>query len=373
MKKLSEILDSIYKKRRSKNPRVFLYMRGVQYWEKLMTMIFNYPSRCYEKEPITPKTLTNPIKELKYFSDRFGIYSLKRSLICRVSKEKEDIDVASSLLETIDEKITNNDLYEKMTAEVLCKVIAYRNLEEGDTISIPILKDGKKGIVKYRVDSVFNLWKQVLAFALLPENDRGLPLLLYRGTEFNIATRAGRATMLSDLDPEGPGHKMFNAGREEIKKWLHGPAKKNAIVMGHSLGGALANYTAIYEHDSISKEVPSYTFNAPGIDAPVVSEWEAIPEDKRPNIAAYITQGDVVAKFGKLYQKAYELSALKTFSPVIAHQTLIFTYPVCNIVPIDIEEENHSTSRTYYSKLQKHTTSWAYRFGLKHLLPKPNK
>ncbi|MDN3507935.1 MAG: hypothetical protein P0S94_03325 [Simkaniaceae bacterium] len=372
-RKLSEILKAIYRKKRSRNPRIYIYMRAVQYWEKIMTTIFNYPSRCYEKCPVHPKTLSNPVRELKYFSDRFGIYAISKSLICRISKEKEDIEIVSRLLKKIDERIKNDDLYEKLSAEIICKVLAYRNLEKGDIVSIPVLEGDERGIVKYRVDHTFDLWKQVVAFALLPESERGLPILLYRGTEFNIATKSGRATMLSDLDPEGPGHKMFNIARDEIHKWLRGPGKCNAIVMGHSLGGALANYTAIYEHDCISKTIPSYTFNAPGIDAPVVSVWDAIPDEKRPAISAYITQGDVVAKFGKLYATAYEVSAHKTLSPVIAHQTLAFTYPCTVIAPIDLEKENTSQSRLYYSKLQKHTTSWAYRFGLKHLLPKPNK
>jgi len=344
-------------------------------WERMLALIFNYPSRCFVKlEDGELKEIVNPCSELKYFSDHFGVYSLSKTMIGKVTSDKADIDIANHLLKAIHTKIKDPFHADAATAEVLCKVIAYRPLAEGDVLNVPIPNDeGEMELVAYSADAPLPLWKKVCAFGLRAKGYP--PLLLFRGTEFTVRSEGGRASILSDLDPKGPGHALFIHSRPQIQEWLEKATREGhmARVFGHSLGGALASYTAIYEFSYIStnKLHTSYAFNPPGVDSGLLATWELIPEKKRPEFVTYVTRGDLISKFGELFGAVYELSSPNALSPVIAHETLLFSQPVCYIHRVDTHEENKSESRLYYSNLQKKTTSFAYQFGLKHLLPNP--
>jgi hypothetical protein len=372
---LNEILTKVRRASRDYNPFYFITLHSTRMWEKILTIAFNYPSRCYAKlREGEVRKVTNHCSVLKYFSDHFGIYSLSRSMIGKVTSEKDDTEIAGKLLEAIYHKIEDPFLVDAATAEVLAKVIAYRNLEVEDLINIPVInKDGIAVLTTYRVDTVLNLWKKVVAFGLIPK--KGPPLLLYRGTNFSVISQEGRSSILSDLDPHGPGHALFLYSQNCIHAWLEKAAKKGdkARVFGHSLGGSLASYTTIYEHELINTDPfsVSYAFNPPGVVPSVVAIWDDIPKEQRPEIVTYLTRGDLISKFGELFGDVYELASPRPLSPLVAHQTLLFSQPLCYIHAVDTQQENGSRSRKFYTNLHKQTTSLAFRFGLKHLLPNP--
>src|SRR5207249_1381181 len=135
------------------------------------------------------------------------------------------------------------------SAELLSKVLAYRDLQLGQTIQIPVEIKGKIVLETFTVDHLFDIWQGMPAFGLIPKKKNLSSLLLFRGTDFSLISKRGIASVMSDLDPSGPGLKAFFHARKEIGGWLQAVQAqgKPARVMGFSLGGALAAYTFIYE------------------------------------------------------------------------------------------------------------------------------
>ena len=380
MNHLDRFLTTVKRKTRTWNLLALGKIKRYQYWDKLLAFSFKYSSRCYtRKTPLEIEKFKNPCPNLKYFSDHFGRFSTSKSLIGVVSNDHNDIIITQHLLKLVYQTVKSAVVSELATAEILAKVLAYRNLSENDEIWIPTRVDEDRiDYVLFKIDTIFDLWKKHAAFGLIPQ-DRGdiPPLLLFRGTDFSILSPQGRASIISDLDPDGPGRRLFYNSRSDIKQWLQQVSHfgQKARVIGHSLGGVLASYTVLYEYECVSKNplYPSYAFNSPGVSPDLVDEWNEIPVSERPAFSTFVTRGDIVSKFGKLFGDCYELFTNTPLSPMIAHEQLIFSQPLCYSSKIDNEKENLTKSRQYYSVIQKQSTCWAYRFGLKFLFPNPFK
>jgi hypothetical protein len=383
MTQLDELLIKTRRISRTWNLYSIFTIKRYQYWDKLLSYLFKYSTRCYyRRSPVNIEKFKNSSSSLKYFSDNFGRFSTSKVLIGKVTSAPEDVLITQHLFKIILETAKSPRACDLMTAEVLSKVLAYRNLKENERLWIPTPIPSQNSssyeiqYVEYTVDTVFNLWHSHIAFGLLPvQHSAGLPILLFRGTDFSLLSESGRASILCDLDPDGPGRRLFYNSRYEIRRWLmqnHHLGKKTR-VMGHSLGGVLATYTSIYEHAFLSNDphLPSYAFNSPGVSEDLVEEWNDLSKKEKPSFMNLIARGDIVSKFGSLLENTYEMFTNKPLSPMIAHEQLIFSQPICYLVPIDQEKENHSKSRRYYSKIQKQSTSFAYCFGLKYLFPNP--
>jgi len=144
------------------------------------------------------------------------------------------------------------------------------------------------------------------------------------------------------------------------------------ILIGHSLGGIFVAYTLIHEYPFISTNPHeiSYAFNLPGVSEELFNKWDMIPLTKKPSFKGIISRGDVVSKFGFLFGDLFEVSLKKSLSPIRAHETILFAEPLSYLHAIDLNEENQSHSRQFYSKLHQQTSSMIYDFGLKFLFPK---
>jgi len=376
MSKLDSFVIYLRRKHRTWNLYALLLIKWGKYWDKILAYLFNYPSRCFQREsPLDIQKLKNPCSTLKYFSDYFGRFSTSKTLIGKVSSDKEDLELTQHLLQAIFNDIKSSKLSELLTAEVLAKVLAYRDLQENTRISLPTLDSSMHiQMVEYVVDTVFDLWHRHVAFGLVPTTNH-TPILLFRGTHFSLRSESGRASLLADIDPDGPGRRLFYNSRSDIKHWLMQLSHqgRNPRVIGHSLGGVLAIYTSIYEHNLLAKApyCLSYAFNPPGVSEDLLEIWNEIPLEEKPSFKTFVARGDVISKFGTLLDNSYEMFSHRPLSPIIAHEQLIFAQPVSYIAKIDLDKENSSTSRAYYSKVQKQTTSLAYRFGLKYLFPNP--
>lgn len=378
--RLDEFLKTLRQHHRIWNLFTLATIKRYQFWDKLLSFTFKYSSRCYQRQgPLEIKKVKNPSKELKYFSDHFGRLSTSKTLIGKVTLDQEDLVIAERLLLSCYEKVKNPESCELATSEILAKVLAYRNLEKGYKLWIPFLdQNGQINLAHYEVEVVFDLWKKHAAFGLFPTDTTfAQPILLYRGTDFSLLSEGGRASIISDLDPEGPGRKLFYNSRSNIRQWLQRLAdnSRHARVLGHSLGGVLATYTLLYEYEHLSHHsfASSYAFNPPGISEDLLHEWKKVPLKEQPIFRTFVTRGDIISKFGHLLGDVYEVSTDRPLSPVIAHEQLIFSQPVSYLVKIDNEKENCSPSRHYYSTIQRQTTSWAFRFGLKFLFPETQK
>ena len=285
-------------------------------------------------------TFENDVPALVAFSRYYGYFSPVHPIIATVTEDKADVLVASDLFRVIYEYCCEKEFLQLATAETLTKILAYRELEKGDVVSLPYCSDeGSISLEEYTVDRVFDLGKGMPAFGFVPKN-RGKvhPLLLYRGTDLSLQTKQGWASVLSDLDVSGPGLSAFQSARQRIHLWLdqvHSFGKKTA-VMGFSLGGVLSMSTMIYEFERICAE-RSYVFNPPGVSNAVWEDWELIPEGQRPKFHLFLTQGDIIPKMGNLLPNIYLISLDRQLKPLAAHTLFIAGQPLIYQAEIEVK------------------------------------
>ncbi|MCH9613732.1 MAG: hypothetical protein SP1CHLAM54_07410 [Chlamydiia bacterium] len=326
-------------------------------WEVFLSWLFKYPSRCFAlKDPSDLETYVHDTEILRSLAENHSRFSPIDPILCKVTKDNAHIEIIREVLLNLTE-----DIPDEAVCEVLAKGLAYRGLHEGMEFTI----FGKS----YVVDKVFNLWNQMAAYGLT--SDSGEPLLLFRGTDASLMSEGGRASMISDLDPKGPGRSLFYYAKSGLRDWLTKCAKRGekARLVGHSLGGVFVAYTLISESPLVNRDKYSYAFNHPGIPKDLLEEWNAIPDEQKPAFEGIVARGDVVSKFGHLFGRNIEVSFEEPLNPLTAHERLLYAAPVCYMHEIDVETENNSESRTYYSKLQKQTSLIIYQMGLKHLFP----
>lgn len=276
--------------------------------------------------PPDEELLTASLPEIEAFNKKYGYFSLSRPIISNVSSNPADLDFVCSLIQELPAQKLTGALLQISSAEILTKALAYRDLKLNQRLQLPVEVEGSLHLETYVVDHIFDIWKGMPAFGLIPEKESRSSLLLFRGTDFSLVSRRGIASLMSDLDPAGPGLRAFFHARKEINQWLHSVQTqgKPARVMGFSLGGALAAYTFIYENEALSEE-PSLSFCAPGVALNVAKDWEHLPTNKKELFISYINTGDLVPQVGTLFGTVYCLSTNQLLSPLTAHTTLICT------------------------------------------------
>src|SRR5579872_3239785 len=142
------------------------------------------------EEPLKEIHYQISVPELENFALNHGYFSPSRPLIGIVTNKEEDVVLVTDLLKTIYEKIKEPESLLFVTAEILTKALAYRELKEGREIAIPVLDpQGKAYLAVYVVDKVFNLWHGMPAFGLIPKaKGSAAPILLFRGTDFSLSS-----------------------------------------------------------------------------------------------------------------------------------------------------------------------------------------
>ena len=274
------------------------------------------------------------------FGKRYGYFSMNTPLVSSVNGHRGSKEIVFCLLGSLGEKINDVRFLEFATGEILAKVLAYRTLRRGDEVKISTMRGEEVVLATYQLDEIFNLWKGMPAFGLIPKEE-GPAILLFRGTDFSLDSRAGWASLMSDLDISGPGLKTFRKAQPELHAWLEKVAnmEKKAKVIGYSLGGALATYTFIYEHALLS-EKGSIAFNSPGVSDQVYRDWDLLPEERKEGISFYVNQGDLVSKMGKLMGRVYALSLPIPMKPVFAHTILLSAQNCFFQERVDVSKEN---------------------------------
>lgn len=310
--------------------------------DKILSWAMPLKERVFQLHPeLEGISYIHQSEHMVEFARNFSYFSKKRPIISSVSSTKEDIALSCQLLKHIHSHCKNEEFMEMAAAEILSKVIAFRDLLEGMTIPVPVVYDGKVHLVNYRVDKVFALWPCMPAFGLAPDDKNAGAILLYRGTDLSLESKRGWASVLSDLDIQGPGLTAFLKSREEIQGWL----KKNTYsdtkprVMGFSLGGVLALYTYIYDCDLLSEE-GSYAFNPPGVPLSVFKLWQELSKGDRGSIRVYVTRGDIIPKIGTLAGDTIELSVEESLGPLDAHVRLMCCQRSLYQYKVDLTEEN---------------------------------
>jgi hypothetical protein len=324
-------------------------VRALESLDKMLSIAFDQKYRSYKLlYPLYEENFKNNVVEAIDFERSFGYFSPNRPLVGHVTGEKEDIALTCQLLKDIHQQITAPVERRITSAEVLTKILAYRNLKEGMEVPIPIIdKSDKPKLMTYTVDSIFDLWHGMPAFGLVPK-DRGkaAPILLYRGTDLSFGTERGWASVISDLNTSGPGLTAFLNAQQSIHEWLKKVAEYGvkARVMGYSLGGVLTAYTTLYEHDLINqdKKHPSLSFNPPGVSKAVLDQWQNLPENKKIPLSVFVVRGDLVSKIGLLFGDVVEFSVENGLKPIAAHVILVSGQPFYRYYKVNVEKENLS-------------------------------
>lgn len=344
-------------------------------WESLLSKILNFRSRSYcLKESKKIKTIQNRCRAFSQFELKYGYLAKEEMLVGRFTKDPSDVNKVKELILSVFKYVKDPVICDLTIAEILTKVLAYRELEKNQEIELPVNINGNISLETYKIDKVFNLWNSMRAFGLISKNGKQSPILIFRGTDFNLASIDGRTSIISNFDPDGPGKSVYAHARPSIQKWLKKVCSEDvkARAMGYSLGGALASYALITDPEFFSQKISesSYLFHHPGVSEHLFEQWEKIPKEKRPSVEGFVAQGDFVSKYGKLFNHTYEMKPKdEHLAPIESHTSLFFLKHFCNLAEIDVSEENKSTSRKSYSKFHETTSNLFYNAGIKFLLP----
>jgi hypothetical protein len=295
-----------------------LRLKTLESLDTLLNWIIDEKARTYAHYPHVEETTPEALSpQLEQFEREHGYFSLVRPLVGSVTYERSDIAIGAALLLAVDKTARTPDLRARLTSEILSKVIAYRALEVGMTLSIPSLgKHNEPLLITYSVDRVFNLWNQMPAFGLVPDSDEVAPILLFRGTDFSFNTIRSFSSLASDFDLRGVGFAAFQHGRPEIRQWLEevGPAQ----AMGFSLGGTLATYTILFEHDRVDQS-GSVAWNPAGVSREIALLGKELPHSI---LTTYVMNGDAASKIGHLIGNIQILTPPTPLEPIRAHTKL---------------------------------------------------
>ncbi len=142
-----------------------------------------------------------------------------------------------------------------------------------------------------------------------------VPVVAFRGT---VPTEA--MDVVDDLNREGIGAYQFAANEPQIRAVLAaamGPTGQRVDVVGHSLGGALAQIAACHFPQMVRRIV---TFQAPAVSADEVRDLvrnSAQHGTGMPLSTHYRAEGDLVSTAGQVFTPgvAHELQAAGTATP----------------------------------------------------------
>lgn len=298
--------------------------------------------------PVLERGVDSP--SLQRFLNDYHYFAEQRALVANVTLARDDLLPVQELLLALPEEVKERQLLELLVAELLTKVVAYRDLTAGDLLQLPLFGSLTGSartpvLVTFVVEKRFDLWQGMPAFALKPVDPpfRVAPILLFRGTDASLTRKWGWASIISDLDPRGPGYAVFLRSQALLHDWLavQKSAGAPARVMGFSLGGALGLYALKLEADLLLSDPlePSYLFNLPGISQALVREWE---ESILPECKIFISRGDMVSKAGYLLGHVAELSTPELLGPLASHVQLVSGQPSYTLAQVDVAEENRS-------------------------------
>lgn len=145
------------------------------------------------------------------------------------------------------------------------------------------------------------------------------PIIVFRGSDFQ---NAAQDWWEADLNVSGVGRNQFEANKSHIRLMLNESEGKVDIV-GHSLGAALAQYTAAAFPSKISRMV---AFQAPPIDQSTAENFQKRKKEERPEIVYHIVRGDLVDTGGEKHLPGtYFVHDFLGSSPAAHSDHLLFT------------------------------------------------
>lgn len=123
--------------------------------------------------------------------------------------------------------------------------------------------------ITYRVAERFDLVGELWAFGLVPKGaQKAPPVILIRGTQKNPFKEGFWGSWWLNANPDFPGASICTSqsrlpGHRKLIRWMrhqHQRTSQKSLLVGHSIGGAIAIGLSISEHQVVEKAV---VFNAP--------------------------------------------------------------------------------------------------------------
>ena len=152
----------------------------------------------------------------------------------------------------------------------------------------------------WTVDTIFNEKNYLGLYAEGLKNTNGESLLVFRGTQMNSIS-----DILADLDGKGVGYSQYMAAQSALVGWASSLASSSLTVIGHSLGGALAQWFATDFTSQGGKLAGVETFNATGIAKNISNTVRVAASLFNSANCGYVTHhivnGDFVSMFGDEY------------------------------------------------------------------------
>ena len=202
--------------------------------------------------------------------------------------------------------------------ELIAKQLIYKDYKEGDSIQ------------GYKVEKVFKQGEGLYAIGLIKDGQP--PVLVFRGSQEGI-------DWVDNAHPGGVGVGQYNAAlRLGVDKWLKEQASKGTKpdVIGHSLGGALAQLTAADFSPWLGETV---TFNAPGISLDRLAKF------KGGKVTHYISPTDLVSRAGHVFLPGQLYEMRFEGNPIQQHTNIFLNDPNTICIPVTKHE---SSDRSLY-------------------------
>lgn len=226
--------------------------------------------------------------------------------------------------------------------ELLGRRLAYQRSAKFSEITPenPVYLNVSSKAVPYHFDQMIEFGNSPIAgslraFSLVSSSGSEPPIILFHGSKkYPIFDEDMANTWLSNFDPRGIGRSALNFRGTKLEKRLsqffdqtthHG--SNPAIVVGHSLGGTLANLAAIYEPNSVQKAV---AFNAPAIHRWAFEHIQA--NDKSTNPPAMYRFEP--ASHGEIIDPVTQLGARKHGSTILIESSQELSSSQAHVLPL---------------------------------------
>jgi len=287
---------------------------------KFFDWLMSFQNLIYQTEGIVEAIAESP-EVLQDFEKEHGFFAKNRPLVGQYTPSKDDIKIVEEILAKVDQIEISQELRKFYIQEILSKVLAYRQLDIGDSINIPDL-NRKGSLIEYKIDKIFNLGFSMPAFALTTKAQGKPSIVLFRGTHLDLTDKTGVASIIADLDLFGPGYTAFFKIEEQLRAFFINQEfkKQKTMVMGYSLGGILSVYTATFFSKYIDFD-NSAAFNPPGVQKKLFNL--CITQKYLKSMKVYVNQYDPVSKWGFLIGNVEVLSTQDRMGPLKAHTVLM--------------------------------------------------
>lgn len=277
-----------------------------------------------EKAFLQEKISQELVEDLKVYQTKREQFSSARELMAGLILRDEN-------------RLKDPDFYDhhqNACYQIIAQEFAYANLHAGDQIPMPLSQEFPHQRGMYVVDRCFSNPWGLVAFGLVSKEGKGAPILLIQGTD-SFALHPGQ--LLADLTENEIGLSAFKTSEGEIREWLARNTRgllgaKKALVLGHSLGGIIAQIAGTSFPEYVAKVI---TFNAPGISRALRNEYKKMAlkpemihfEHEDDLLPLYLSEGKVgqIFKVSMLDANGKEIrpsrrDAHGALSLVFAHQ-----------------------------------------------------